>query len=140
MFVVMDPPSTASPAGVCPPVDICTSIYFNNGVSEPAEELDAALRALADGNRRRILALVRERPHAVGEIAEQVAMSQQAVSHHLRVLRGAGLVTERRERTRHLFGVRTDGLRAVRDFLDGFWPSHLAALKHAAEAEARRDA
>jgi DNA-binding transcriptional ArsR family regulator len=109
-------------------------------MSVPAEELDAALRALADGNRRRILALVRERPRAVGEIAEQVAMSQQAVSHHLRVLRGAGLVSERRERTRHLFVVRTDGLRAVRDFLDGFWPSHLAALKEAAEAEARRDA
>lgn len=109
-------------------------------MSQPAEELDAALRALADGNRRRILALVRERPCAVGEIAEQVAMSQQAVSHHLRVLRGAGLVTERRERTRHLFAVRTDGLRAVRDFLDGFWPSHLAALKQAAEAEARHDA
>ena len=109
-------------------------------MSVPAEELDAALRALADGNRRRILALVRERPRAVGEIAEQVSMSQQAVSHHLRVLHGAGLVTERRERTRHLFVVRTDGLRAVRDFLDGFWPSHLAALKDAAEAEARRDA
>jgi DNA-binding transcriptional ArsR family regulator len=109
-------------------------------MSAPAEELDAALRALADGNRRRILALVRERPRAVGEIAEQVSMSQQAVSHHLRVLYGAGLVTERRERTRHLFVVRTDGLRAVRDFLDGFWPSHLAALKEAAEAEARRDA
>ena len=109
-------------------------------MSVPAEQVDAALRALADGNRRRILALVRERPRAVGEIAEQVTMSQQAVSHHLRVLRGAGLVTERRERTRHLFVVRTDGLRAVRDFLDGFWPSHLAALKDAAEAEARRDA
>jgi len=104
-----------------------------------AERLDVALRALADANRRRILALVRDQPRAVGEIAEQVAMSQQAVSFHLRVLRGAGLVTERHERTRHLFVVRTDGLQAVRDFLDGFWPSHLAALKQAAEAEARRN-
>ena len=103
-----------------------------------AEDLDAALRALADRNRRRILALVRDQPRAVGEIAEQVAMSQQAVSFHLRVLRGAGLVTERRERTRHLFVVRTDGLRAVREFLDGFWPTRLAALKQAAEAEAHR--
>src|SRR5713101_4610474 len=104
-----------------------------------AERLDVALRALADANRRRILALVRDRPRAVGEIAEQVAMSQQAVSFHLRVLRGAGLVTERHERTRHLFVVRTDGLQAVRDFLDGFWPSHLAALKQAAEAESKRN-
>ena len=101
-------------------------------------EVDAALHALADANRRRILAVVRDQPRAVGEIAEHVAMSQQAVSFHLRVLRGAGLVTERHERTRHLFVVRTDGLLAVRDFLDGFWPTHLAALKQAAEAEARQ--
>ena len=102
------------------------------------DTLDGALRALADPNRRRILNLVRDQPRAVGDIAEQVAMSQQAVSFHLRVLRGAGLVTEHHERTRPLFVVRTDGLQAVRDFLDGFWPSHLAALKQAAEAEVRR--
>jgi|ERR1043166_7776289 DNA-binding transcriptional ArsR family regulator len=99
--------------------------------------VDAALRALADPNRRRILEVVRDQPRAVGEIAQAVEMSQQAVSHHLHVLRGAGLVTERHDRTRHLFIVRTDGLRVVRDFLDGFWPSHLQALKAAAEAEAR---
>ena len=102
-----------------------------------ADPLDVALHALADPNRRRILAVVRDQPRAVGDIAQSIAMSQQAVSHHLHVLRGAGLVTERRERTRHLFVVRTDGLQAVRDFLDGFWPDHLSALKAAAEAEAR---
>ncbi len=100
--------------------------------------LDAALHALADPNRRRILTFVRDEPRAVGDIALQVEMSQQAVSHHLHVLRGAGLVTEHRERTRHLFVVRTDGLSVVREFLDGFWPSHLSALKRAAEQEARR--
>jgi DNA-binding transcriptional ArsR family regulator len=99
--------------------------------------VDAALRALADPSRRRILSVVRDRARAVGEIADAVAMSQQAVSHHLQVLHGAGLVTQQRERTRHLFMVRTDGLLVVRDFLDGFWPTHLAALKAAAEAEAR---
>ncbi len=103
-----------------------------------AHNLDGALRALADGNRRTILALVRDQARPVGEIAEYLAMSQQAVSHHLRVLRGAGLVTERREGTRHLFHVRTDGLQVVREFLDGFWPTQLAALKRAAEAESRR--
>jgi|SRR5437667_2901719 len=106
--------------------------------SAAAHSIDGALRALADPNRRRILALVRDQPRAVGEIAQHVAMSQQAVSFHLRVLRGAGLVSEHHERTRHLFVVRTDGLQAVRDFLDGFWPSHLAALKQAAEAEAQQ--
>ena len=107
-------------------------------MTSQAEAVDGALHALSDGTRRRILAQVRDQPLAVGEIALQLGISQQIVSHHLRVLRGAGLVTERRERTRHLFLVRADGLAAVRDFLDGFWPVQLAGLKRAAEAEARR--
>ena len=96
-----------------------------------------ALRALADPSRQRILAVVRDEPVAVGDIAVQVGMSQQAVSHHLRVLRDSGLVTEQRDRTRHLFVVRIDGLAAVRDYLDDFWPTHLRALKSAAEAVSR---
>jgi DNA-binding transcriptional ArsR family regulator len=99
--------------------------------------LDATLRALADGNRRAILEVVRESPRAVGEIADEMAMSQQAVSHHLGVLRGAGLVTETRDGTRHLFMVRADGFDVVRQFVEGFWPARLAALKAAAEKTAR---
>jgi DNA-binding transcriptional ArsR family regulator len=102
-----------------------------------AQPLDTTLRALADGNRRAILEVVRDRPRAVGEIADEIAMSQQATSHHLRVLRGAGLVTERREGTRHLFVVRPDGFEVVRQFLEDFWPDHLAALKVAAEKAAK---
>lgn len=101
-----------------------------------AEPADVALRALSEPARRRILEAVKDRPRAVGEIAVELGVSQQIVSHHLRVLRGAGLVSERRERTRHLFAVRTDGLRAVRELVDGFWPATLGALKAAAEAEA----
>src|SRR5262245_35244151 len=104
-----------------------------------ALELDVALRALADGTRRSILALVRERPRAVGEIAGEVAVSQQAVSHHLRVLRGAGLVHEQRAGTRHLFSVRSDGFDVVQAYLTDFWPTHLAALKRAAEQAAEND-
>lgn len=101
-------------------------------------DLDRVLRALADPRRREILALVRDGPQAVGEIAERVAVSQQAVSHHLAVLRGAGLVRERREGTRHLFAVRTDGLEVARRFLDDFWPDRLAVLGRAAEDAWRR--
>jgi DNA-binding transcriptional ArsR family regulator len=107
-------------------------------MSAAAEELDAALRALADGNRRRILELVRHVPRPVGEIADQVAMSQQAVSHHLSVLRGAGLVTEQRDGTRHLYSVRTDGFGVVQEYLGEFWPARLADLKRAAERAARK--
>lgn len=103
-----------------------------------SEALDGALRALSDPARRRILSAVRDQPRSVGEVAAELGVSQQLASHHLRVLRGAGLATETRDGTRHLFVVRTDGLAAVRDLLDGFWPTRLAALKQAAEAEARR--
>lgn len=103
----------------------------------PKADAAAALRALADPNRRHILELIRDEPQAVGEIARRAEMSQQIASHHLRVLQGAGLVIGRRDGTRHLFAVRTDGLAAARDLLDGFWPRHLGALKRAAETEAR---
>jgi len=106
-------------------------------VADPA--LDQSLRALADANRRVILAVIRSRPQPVGEIAHKAGLSQQAASHHLRVLRTAGLVTGTRAGTRHLFAVNTDGFEAVRSYLDDFWPSQLAALRAAVET-GRRDA
>ncbi len=108
--------------------------------AEPAPDLDLVLRALADGNRRAILATVRSRPRPVGELAHEVGLSQQATSHHLRVLSAAGLARGTREGTRHLFAVNTHGLAAVRSYLDGFWPDRLAALKSAVESGAAGDA
>jgi DNA-binding transcriptional ArsR family regulator len=102
---------------------------------EPAQ-LDASLRALADENRRTILFLVRDAPLAVGDIAARVDVTQQAVSHHLGVLKKAGLVNETRDGTRHLFAVRTDGFEAVRSYLEDFWPTRLTALKKAVEEAA----
>lgn len=90
-------------------------------------------RALADPNRRAILSVVRSGPRPVGEIAEALGLSQQTTSHHLGVLRAAGLTTSAKDGTRHLFAVNTDGLAAVRSYLDDFWPSKLSALKAAAE-------
>lgn len=100
---------------------------------EPEPELDLALRALADGNRRAILRSIRSAPLPVGAIAEAAGLSQQTTSHHLGVLRKAGLTTGTRDGTRHLFAVDTDGLAAVRSYLDDFWPSKLSALKSAIE-------
>ena len=99
-----------------------------------APNLDRALRALADSNRRSILAVVRSGQRSVGAIAEQTQLSQQTTSHHLGVLREAGLVSSTRDGTRHLFVVDTDGLAAVRSYLDDFWPSKLTALKNAIES------
>lgn len=105
----------------------------------PAEDLDLALRALADANRRAILAAIRSDPRPVGAIADEVGLSQQATSHHLGVLRAAGLAAGVREGTRHLFAVNTDGLAAVRSYLDDFWPAKLSALKSAIESRQTGD-
>ncbi|UNX55428.1 metalloregulator ArsR/SmtB family transcription factor [Georgenia sp. TF02-10] len=105
----------------------------------PAPDLDLALRALADPNRRAILSVIRAEPRPVGAIAERVGLSQQTTSHHLGVLRDAGLATGTRDGTRHLFAVRTDGLAAVRSYLDDFWPTRLSALKAAVESREQDD-
>jgi DNA-binding transcriptional ArsR family regulator len=65
-------------------------------------------------------------------------ITRPAISQHLQVLAAAGLVSVRREGTRRLYQVRRDGLADLRAFLDAFWNEHLLDLKHAAEAEQRR--
>ena len=89
---------------------------------------DAALKALAEPHRRTILTLVAAEPRPVGDIAGHLDITPQAVSRHLKVLRDAGLVDERREGTRHLFVVNPDGFSAVQEFLAGFWAEHLGRL------------
>lgn len=95
--------------------------------------LDRAFHALADPNRRAILATLRAGRRAVGEIADTLALSQQTTSHHLKVLRAADLVISSRSGTRHLYAVRTEGLATGRAFFEQFWPDRLQALKRAAE-------
>jgi len=95
--------------------------------------VDATLRALSDPGRRRILALVRDEERSAGEIAAEFTVSWPAVSQHLRVLKDAGLVTERREGTRRLYRARPEGLADVRAYLDGFWDDKLKRLKREVE-------
>ena len=94
---------------------------------------DAALKALAEPHRRVILELVTGEPRPVGDIAGHLDITPQAVSRHLKVLREAGLVDERREGTRHLFVVNPDGFSAVQQFLADFWTQHLGQLRDAVE-------
>jgi DNA-binding transcriptional ArsR family regulator len=96
------------------------------------------LQALGDPTRRSVLELLRDRPRAVGDIAAKLPVSRPAVSQHLRVLKEAGLVTERQTGTRHLYRVNPDGLAELRDYLEGLWEEALATFKAAAEAEERR--
>lgn len=103
-------------------------------------DLDRALRAVADSNRRAILAVIRDGPRSVGQIAEELGLSQQVTSHHLKMLRKARLANWTRAGKQHLFSSEMSGLEVVQTFLDEFWPTRLAALKAAVEArKAGRD-
>ncbi|MCA9528340.1 MAG: helix-turn-helix transcriptional regulator [Myxococcales bacterium] len=100
--------------------------------------MDAALRAIAEPRRRAILRLVRDEERLAGDIAEAFPdVTHSAISQHLKVLREAGLVEERREGVRRFYRLRPEGLQEVRAFLADFWDDSLTRLKAAAEAFAR---
>ena len=99
--------------------------------------MDEAIRAIGEPRRREILRLVWDGERSSGEIASHFDITGPAVSQHLKVLREAGLVNERREGTRHLFSVNREALRELRDKLAWMWDDGLADLKRAAEKEAR---
>jgi len=100
--------------------------------------VEAALRAIAEPRRRQILRLVRDAELSAGEIASHFDVTRSAVSQHLRVLKDAGLLAERRNGTRRIYRIRPEGLAELREFIDGLWEVKLAALKRVAEAEERR--
>jgi len=103
--------------------------------------VEAALKAIVEPRRREILRLVWDGERSVGEIAARFDVTRSAISQHLRVLREAELVTERREGRRRLYRARPEGLEELRVFLETFWDRGLAELKREAErAERRRDA
>jgi DNA-binding transcriptional ArsR family regulator len=77
--------------------------------------------ALGDPHRRRILALLGERPRAVGDLAAELPVSRPAVSWHLRLLREAGLVDEERIGTRRIYALRAEGIDAVARYLEQVW-------------------
>ena len=103
------------------------------------EAYGSAIAALADPTRRAIFERLREGPLAVGELARGLPVSRPAVSQHLRVLKEAGLVSERRNGTRRLYRIEPDGIAALRAYFDEFWSRALDAFKAAAENEGRRE-
>jgi DNA-binding transcriptional ArsR family regulator len=100
---------------------------------EGREATARVLDALGDSTRRAVLELLRDGARPVGEIARDLPVSRPAVSQHLRVLKGAGLVRERREGAKRLYSVDTEGLSALRTYLETFWNTALVAFKEAAE-------
>jgi len=93
------------------------------------------LDALGDWTRRQILEALKSGPLSVGELAAKLPVSRPAVSQHLRVLKDAGLVTDRRDGTRRIYGVDPAGLAEIREYFDSFWGEALERFA----AEARKE-
>ena len=93
------------------------------------------LAALGDPTRRAIFERLSDRPCAVGELARELPVSRPAVSQHLKVLKDAGLVTDRRAGNRRIYQLDPDGIDALRAYLDRFWNRALTAFKAAVEKE-----
>ena len=94
--------------------------------------MSAAFEVLAEPNRRRILDLLRAEERPVGDLVAELAVSQPAVSKHLRILREAGLVEVRPDAQRRLYRVRAEPLRALDVWLEPYrrmWASHLDDLE-----------
>lgn len=87
--------------------------------------------AMGDGTRRAIVECLADRPCAVGELARELPITRPAVSHHLKVLKQAGLVTERSAGTRRIYRLNPDAVGALRDQLDAFWSRALDGYKDA---------
>jgi DNA-binding transcriptional ArsR family regulator len=95
--------------------------------------------ALADPTRRAIFERLAERPYAVAELAAGLPVTRPAVSQHLKVLKGAGLVVDRQAGKQRIYRVDPDGLAQLRAELEAFWTKTLAAYKAAVEQPAKGD-
>jgi DNA-binding transcriptional ArsR family regulator len=90
-------------------------------------------RGVADATRRALLAHLADRPHGVSELADHFEVSRPAISKHLRVLRDARLVRERREGRNRIYELDPVGVETLRAYFDRFWTDALAAFRQAAE-------
>jgi DNA-binding transcriptional ArsR family regulator len=85
------------------------------------------LTALADPTRRVLFERMRRRPYTVVELAEYAKVRQPTVSQHLRVLRDARLVRDRRDGTRRYYSASREGLAELRRYVESLWDDVLTA-------------
>lgn len=106
-----------------------------NDASRDSETLDRTLSALADPYRRRVIDLLRARPHRAGELADALGLAPPAMSRHLRQLRTSGLIDEDRDaadarmRVYRLRPGATASLSAWLEQIEALWTTQLAAFK-----------
>src|SRR6185503_1572984 len=94
-----------------------------------------AIAALADPTRRAIFERLRRGAQPVAALARGLSVSRPAVSQHLKVLKDAGLVTDRADGARRIYRVDPAGLGAIRAWLDQFWDASLKSFQMEVEAD-----
>jgi len=99
---------------------------------------EVALAALADPTRRQIFERVLTAPQPVGAIADGLPVSRSAVSQHLKVLKGAGLISERRQGTRRLYVADPQALGELRTAIEAMWREALAGMAAQIDEELER--
>jgi ArsR family transcriptional regulator, arsenate/arsenite/antimonite-responsive transcriptional repressor len=95
-------------------------------------------KALADDSRRQVLMLLKNKERTPSEIATHFDFTLPALSTHLKVLRDAGLVNERRKGQNRYYSVNRDGMSEMMRFFDQFWDDRLKSLKEYVENKNRR--
>jgi DNA-binding transcriptional ArsR family regulator len=93
--------------------------------------------ALGDGTRRAIVLMLAAGPLSVGDLAAQLPVTRPAVSQHLKVLKGAGLVSEEAVGTRRIYRLDAAGVAALRGQLDKFWERALGGFRNEVERSRR---
>jgi DNA-binding transcriptional ArsR family regulator len=88
-----------------------------------------ALDALGDPNRRAIVEILSDGGQSVQQIADQLPISRPAVSRHLRLLKGAGLVIDQAEGARHIYQLRDEGVDAIRRYFAEVWDQAIARFR-----------
>jgi DNA-binding transcriptional ArsR family regulator len=97
-----------------------------------------AFNALGDPTRRAIFEKLQKGPLSVVHIAEGMSVSRPAVSQHLKVLRDAKLISIHQQGTRSICVIKSEGIMAMRNYLDKFWDEALVSFKLLAEQEERK--
>jgi DNA-binding transcriptional ArsR family regulator len=101
--------------------------------------LQNGLAALGDPTRLAIFEMLGDHPQAVNQLAAGLPVSRPAVSQHLRVLKDARLVRDRREGARRIYELNPEGLAMLRDHFAQLWDQALSAFKKFAEEEHQKE-
>ena len=102
-----------------------------------ARRADAAFQALGDPNRRAILEELGRGERSVAQLTRRVGISQPAVSRHLRLLKGAGLVEDHPEGAKNIYRLRREGAEAVRAYVESLWGQAAVRFRLAADNTSR---